>query len=104
MREVIDAPLIKSSRNAQNLRQRWQDSEKSSLSIINLILTCRLTTSFLYRSAREAAEEALAIKTASGSSSRIAVPGTPRNTGGHGVTGIGAGARVTQTPRRRVGI
>ncbi|KAI0089748.1 P-loop containing nucleoside triphosphate hydrolase protein [Irpex rosettiformis] len=55
-------------------------------------------------SAREAAEEALAIKTASGSSSKIAVPGTPRHTGGHGVTGIGAGARVTQTPRRRVGI
>ncbi|KAE9397860.1 pre-mRNA splicing factor [Gymnopus androsaceus JB14] len=49
-------------------------------------------------SAKKAAEEALAIKTASGSSSKIIVPGTPRH------AGIGAGARVTQTPRRRVGI
>ncbi|PSS31934.1 hypothetical protein PHLCEN_2v2294 [Hermanssonia centrifuga] len=48
--------------------------------------------------ARKAAEEALAVKTASGSSAKIIVPGTPRH------TGIGAGARVTQTPRRRVGI
>ncbi|KAI0808938.1 pre-mRNA splicing factor [Irpex lacteus] len=54
--------------------------------------------------AKQAAEEAVAIKTASGSSSKIVVPGTPRHTGSHGVTGIGAGARVTQTPRRRVGI
>ncbi|KAI0344289.1 P-loop containing nucleoside triphosphate hydrolase protein [Trametopsis cervina] len=54
--------------------------------------------------ARLAAEEALTVKTASGSSSKIIVPGTPRHTGSQGVTGIGAGARVTQTPRRRVGI
>ncbi|KAF8895011.1 P-loop containing nucleoside triphosphate hydrolase protein [Gymnopilus junonius] len=44
------------------------------------------------------AEEMLAAKTASGSKTKIIVPGTPRH------TGIGAGARVTQTPRRRVGI
>ncbi|KAL6305628.1 P-loop containing nucleoside triphosphate hydrolase protein [Sparassis latifolia] len=49
-------------------------------------------------SARKAQEEALAVKIASGSNSKIIVPGTPRH------TGIGAGARVTQTPRRRVGI
>lgn len=54
--------------------------------------------------AKKALEEAVAAKTASGSSSKIIVPGTPRHTGGSGVTGIGAGARVTQTPRRRVGI
>ncbi|OCH94206.1 P-loop containing nucleoside triphosphate hydrolase protein [Obba rivulosa] len=48
--------------------------------------------------ARKAQEEALAVKTASGSASKVIVPGTPRH------TGIGAGARVTQTPRRRVGI
>lgn len=52
----------------------------------------------VFRSAKKAAEEALAIKTASGSSSKIIVPGTPRH------AGIGAGTRVTQTPRRRVGI
>ncbi|KAJ3788125.1 pre-mRNA splicing factor [Lentinula aff. detonsa] len=49
-------------------------------------------------SAKKAEEEALAIKTASGSSSKIIVPGTPRH------AGIGAGAKVTQTPRRMVGI
>lgn len=64
----------------------------------------RFTEVIYSRTAKQAAEEAVAIKTASGSSSKIVVPGTPRHTGGHGVTGIGAGARVTQTPRRRVGI
>ena len=49
------------------------------------------------RSAKKAQEEALAVKTGGGSS-KIIVPGTPRH------TGIGAGARVTATPRRRVGI
>ncbi|KAI0641179.1 P-loop containing nucleoside triphosphate hydrolase protein [Trametes meyenii] len=48
-------------------------------------------------SAKKAQEEALASKTTSGSS-KIIVPGTPRH------TGIGAGARVSATPRRRVGI
>ncbi|KAI0656823.1 P-loop containing nucleoside triphosphate hydrolase protein [Cubamyces menziesii] len=48
-------------------------------------------------SAKKAQEEALAAKTAT-SSSKIIVPGTPRH------TGVGAGARVTATPRRRVGI
>ncbi|KZT08914.1 P-loop containing nucleoside triphosphate hydrolase protein [Laetiporus sulphureus 93-53] len=48
--------------------------------------------------AKRKQDEALAVKIASGSSSKIIVPGTPRH------TGIGAGARVTQTPRRRVGI
>ncbi|KAH9855789.1 P-loop containing nucleoside triphosphate hydrolase protein [Lenzites betulinus] len=47
--------------------------------------------------AKKAQEEALATKTSSGSS-QIIVPGTPRH------TGIGAGARVNATPRRRVGI
>ncbi|KAI0353162.1 P-loop containing nucleoside triphosphate hydrolase protein [Trametes cingulata] len=48
-------------------------------------------------SAKKAQEEALAAKAAS-SSSKVIVPGTPRH------TGIGAGARVSATPRRRVGI
>uniref|UniRef100_A0A0W0F2G2 Pre-mRNA-splicing factor ATP-dependent RNA helicase PRP16 n=1 Tax=Moniliophthora roreri TaxID=221103 RepID=A0A0W0F2G2_MONRR len=48
-------------------------------------------------SAKKAAEEAMAVQTAKGSS-KIIVPGTPRH------TGIGAGARVSQTPRRRAGI
>jgi len=47
--------------------------------------------------ARQVADAALAAK-ASGGSSKIIVPGTPRH------SGIGAGSRVTQTPRRRVGI
>ncbi|KAK7688261.1 Pre-mRNA-splicing factor ATP-dependent RNA helicase PRP16 [Cerrena zonata] len=47
--------------------------------------------------AKKVAEEALTVKTSHGSS-KIIVPGTPRS------TGIGAGSRVTQTPRRRVGI
>lgn len=46
--------------------------------------------------AKKQEEEALAVKTSS--KSKIIVPGTPRH------TGIGAGTRVTQTPRRRVGI
>ncbi|KAM5542240.1 hypothetical protein V8D89_004113 [Ganoderma adspersum] len=49
-------------------------------------------------SAKRAQEEALAAETSSGSSKNIIVPGTPRH------TGVGAGARVTATPRRRVGI
>jgi pre-mRNA-splicing factor ATP-dependent RNA helicase DHX38/PRP16 len=48
--------------------------------------------------AKQAAEDALAIKASSGSASKIIVPGTPRN------TGYGAGSRVSQTPRRRVGL
>ncbi|KAJ8088711.1 Pre-mRNA-splicing factor ATP-dependent RNA helicase PRP16 [Marasmius tenuissimus] len=48
-------------------------------------------------SAKKAADEELAAKTSRGSS-KIIVPGTPRH------TGIGAGSRVTQTPRRRAGI
>ena len=51
-----------------------------------------------YRTAQKAAEEANAVKVAGGTSSKIIVPGTPRS------VGIGAGARVTQTPRRRVGL
>ncbi|KAJ7671951.1 putative PRP16-RNA-dependent ATPase [Mycena rosella] len=47
--------------------------------------------------ARQVAEAAVAAKTSSGSS-QIIVPGTPRH------SGIGAGSRVVQTPRRRVGI
>ncbi|KAF9560184.1 pre-mRNA splicing factor [Agrocybe pediades] len=48
--------------------------------------------------AKKQAEAARAAKASSGSKAKIVVPGTPRH------TGIGAGARVTQTPRRRVGI
>jgi pre-mRNA-splicing factor ATP-dependent RNA helicase DHX38/PRP16 len=51
-----------------------------------------------HRTARQAAEDALAVKTASGSKAKVIVPGTPRH------SGIGAGSRVAQTPRRRVGI
>ncbi|KAJ7924374.1 P-loop containing nucleoside triphosphate hydrolase protein [Mycena leptocephala] len=47
--------------------------------------------------ARQVAEAATAAKSSSGSS-KIIVPGTPRH------SGIGAGSRVTQTPRRKVGI
>ncbi|XP_006454836.1 hypothetical protein AGABI2DRAFT_61322 [Agaricus bisporus var. bisporus H97] len=48
--------------------------------------------------AKRVEEEEQTSKAASGSSSKIIVPGTPRH------TGIGAGARVNATPRRRVGI
>jgi len=48
--------------------------------------------------AKKRLEEALAVKTASGSKSKIIVPGTPRH------IGVGAGTRVTQTPKRRGGI
>ncbi|KAJ7102564.1 pre-mRNA splicing factor [Mycena belliarum] len=47
--------------------------------------------------AQQVADAAIASKTSSGSS-KIIVPGTPRH------SGIGAGSRVVQTPRRRVGI
>lgn len=50
------------------------------------------------RTAKQVAEEAMAVKTSSGSKAKVIVPGTPRH------SGIGAGSRVTQTPRRRVGI
>jgi pre-mRNA-splicing factor ATP-dependent RNA helicase DHX38/PRP16 len=49
------------------------------------------------RNARKEAEKALAVKVSSGSSSKIIVPGTPRHPGM-------TGSRVSQTPRRRVGI
>ncbi|KAF8350297.1 P-loop containing nucleoside triphosphate hydrolase protein [Amanita rubescens] len=49
-------------------------------------------------SAKKVAQEAIATKISSGSSSKIIVPGTPRH------AGIGAGSRVTQTPRKRAGI
>jgi len=48
--------------------------------------------------AKQVADDALVIKTSSGSASKIIVPGTPRH------SGVGAGSRVTQTPRRRVGL
>ncbi|KAH9836800.1 P-loop containing nucleoside triphosphate hydrolase protein [Rhodofomes roseus] len=48
--------------------------------------------------AKKQRDEALASKLSSGSASKVIVPGTPRH------TGVGAGGRVTQTPRRRVGI
>ncbi|KAJ6577087.1 P-loop containing nucleoside triphosphate hydrolase protein [Mycena sp. CBHHK59/15] len=47
--------------------------------------------------AKQVADAAIAAKTSSGSS-KIIVPGTPRH------SGIGAGSRVVQTPRRRVGL
>ncbi|GLB36636.1 putative helicase associated domain (HA2) Add an annotation [Lyophyllum shimeji] len=47
---------------------------------------------------QKVADDASAVKAGSGSAPKIIVPGTPRH------SGIGAGARVTQTPRRRVGI
>ncbi|KAF7317971.1 hypothetical protein MKEN_00885500 [Mycena kentingensis (nom. inval.)] len=59
-----------------------------------------LETEMARQREENARQKAEAIEAAqqSSSSSRIIVPGTPRH------TGIGAGARVTQTPRRRVGI
>lgn len=48
--------------------------------------------------AKQLKEEELATQISKGSASKIIVPGTPKH------TGIGAGARVIQTPRRRVGI
>jgi pre-mRNA-splicing factor ATP-dependent RNA helicase DHX38/PRP16 len=48
--------------------------------------------------AKKAVEEAEAAQVSSQSRSKIIVPGTPRH------SGIGAGSRVTQTPRRRTGI
>jgi len=47
--------------------------------------------------AKKNAEEVIAVKAAS-STQRVIVAGTPRH------SGVGAGSRVTQTPRRRVGI
>ncbi|KAH9931272.1 P-loop containing nucleoside triphosphate hydrolase protein [Fomitopsis serialis] len=48
--------------------------------------------------AKKQQEEVIASKLSSSSASKVIVPGTPRH------TGVGAGGRVTQTPRRRVGI
>ncbi|TFK76614.1 P-loop containing nucleoside triphosphate hydrolase protein [Pluteus cervinus] len=48
-------------------------------------------------SAKQAAEESLAAKISGGGSSQIIVPGTPRHPGS-------GSSRITQTPRRRVGI
>jgi pre-mRNA-splicing factor ATP-dependent RNA helicase DHX38/PRP16 len=60
---------------------------------------CWASTDLACHSAkRRAEEEEVAKKTAAGTSTRIIVPGTPRH------AGIGAGARVSQTPRRRGGI
>ncbi|KAF9513871.1 hypothetical protein BS47DRAFT_1295708 [Hydnum rufescens UP504] len=48
--------------------------------------------------ARQEAEEKIAIRTSSG---KMTVPGTPRTPRN---VGVGAGARIVQTPRRRLGI
>jgi len=48
--------------------------------------------------AQKTAQEDLATKTASGTSSKVIVPGTPR------LGGTSGNARVPQTPRRKVGI
>ncbi|KAI0320136.1 putative PRP16-RNA-dependent ATPase [Amylostereum chailletii] len=48
--------------------------------------------------AKQLVEEANAVKASSGSSSKIIVPGTPRQ------AGFGSTSRVTQTPRRKAGI
>ncbi|PPQ70888.1 hypothetical protein CVT24_000556 [Panaeolus cyanescens] len=48
--------------------------------------------------AKREAEQQLAAQASSSSKAKVIIPGTPRH------TGIGAGARVSQTPRRRAGI
>ncbi|KAF9040610.1 P-loop containing nucleoside triphosphate hydrolase protein [Panaeolus papilionaceus] len=48
--------------------------------------------------AKREAEQQLAAQASTSSKAKVIVPGTPRH------TGIGAGARVSQTPRRRAGI
>lgn len=80
----------------QSWRRRWRASEKSESCCLTPPRGRALTV--LSRSAKKAADEALAKKTAGGSTAKIIVPGTPRH------TGIGAGARISQTPRRRGGI
>ena len=94
-----------SSRRRRSSRPRWRASAKSesfSPCAASACTPCAepelISRTFSYhRSAKKAQEEALAVKTASGSS-KIIVPGTPRH------TGVGAGARVGATPRRRGGI
>ena len=91
---AIDGKSIANSPSEQKSRQKSLGNAKSAL----FLTICIFPTDRNSRSAKKAAEEAIATKISSGSSSKIVVPGTPRH------AGIGAGSRVTQTPRRRAGI
>ena len=97
MNGATDVLLTVSSRSERNSRPKWPNSEKSEPSLCSHYFDLTTNINHDCRSAKKAAEEALAVTT-SQSSSKIIVPGTPRH------TGIVSGFRVTQTPRRRVGI
>jgi hypothetical protein len=95
MNEGIGVRLIASFQSVQSLKPRWRDNARRKP---NHLCGIKLTNDdMLNRVAKKAADEANATKVASGSS-KIAMPGTPRN------TGFNSTNRMTQTPRRRPGI
>lgn len=96
MAEALGRKWIASSRGKPSSKWRWPGNAKSTL--LTLIRVVLVTKFFSGRTARQEAEEKIAAKT---SSAKISVPGTPRTPRN---VGVGAGARIVQTPRRRLGI
>ena len=95
--EGTDGRSIVSSPSVRNWKLRWRDNAKrTTSSVISLYLL--LMRIGMLRSAKQAQDEANAAKAASGSASKIIIPGTPRH------AGFGSTTRITQTPRRRAGI
>lgn len=91
-RRVTDREFSKKAELETEMARQREEYVVSSEG--SLLLICRS----LPRTAKQLKEEELATQISKGSASKIIVPGTPKH------TGIGAGARVIQTPRRRVGI
>jgi pre-mRNA-splicing factor ATP-dependent RNA helicase DHX38/PRP16 len=86
------------SRKAEIEAEMARQREECVLSLLFVRVSSRLLTRVVHRTAKAAKQEELAKSTASGGKSQIIMPGTPRH------AGIGAGSRVTATPRRRGGI
>lgn len=95
MIEVFDEKLIASSQSAQSWSLRWHASATSKCQ--NTLDSNSFIDLMFDRAAKKQAEADQSANDRK-SSARIAVPGTPRH------VGIGAGARIGQTPRRRVGL
>jgi len=95
MIEENDVKPIENFPCGHNLRLRWHNNARRTF----FVLESSFWLTFCTRTAKKVAEEAIAIKTSSGSASKIIVPGTPRS------SSLGsAGSRLPQTPRKRVGL
>jgi pre-mRNA-splicing factor ATP-dependent RNA helicase DHX38/PRP16 len=97
-RRQADREFSKKAEIETEMARQRQECVFFHLAIHVHVVWSAMANVFCFRTAKKEEQERLAKITAGGSKAKIIVPGTPRH------TGIGAGARVTQTPRRRVGI